>query len=71
MVNLALPTPDIATHMQMKVPSRAPIRLTRSLKKGIASAMMKLMIQLIVTQELKYSQRDSQRRVDSTHIHTA
>jgi len=38
--------------MQMKVPSKAPIKPTRSLKKGIASAMRKEMIQLKRTHEL-------------------
>jgi hypothetical protein len=43
------------THMQMNVPSRAPIRPTRSLKNGIASAIRKEMIQLNNTHELDIS----------------
>ena len=38
--------------MQMKVPSKAPINPTKSLKNGIASAMRKEMIQLNSTHEL-------------------
>ena len=39
--------------MPMKVPKRAPIRLTRSLKKGMASAIMKLIEQFPKMQELE------------------
>jgi len=48
--------------MQMKVPNRAPINPTRSLKNGIASAMRKEMIQLNSTHELVVSRRRSDER---------
>jgi hypothetical protein len=40
------------TYMHSMVPRRAPMRPTRSLKNGIAMAMMKEMPQLMTTQEL-------------------